>query len=523
MKKEKASPSCAARTAVAYARYSSAGQRDVSIDQQLQDIRAFARREGYTIVHEYADHARSGFKRTDARSEFQAMMAAADKGSFDTVIAWKVDRFGRNREESAIFKGRLRQRGVRVVYAMEPIPDGAAGVLLEGMLEATAEWYSRNLSENVSRGMTDNAKKCLWNGAQLYGFRKGPGGSFEIVEEEAALIRRMFELYLQGYSFSRVADALNADGLRTPRGNLFDSSFVKRIINNDRYKGVYRWGDYVTPDGIPAIISKSDFERAQTMKNKTARHVNQGGTDYLLTGKAFCGVCGAPLIGDSGTSHTGATHNYYTCRDRKNKKSCTLKTCRKEELENAVIDFIFDYCLTGEVKEKIADHVVAAQAEALKKSPLAGMEKELAATRRKIDNINNAIAEGFASATTAVKLRDLETVAEELRVSVESLRYSEKQLITRDRVLFFLEKLATMDKSDPIRQKQLINTFINSVTLYPDGSLRIVINTIEGVSLIPINLLPEPAAPPPRSDSGARGVLVSFYPNPETLVFVVSA
>lgn len=88
------------------------------------------------------------------------------------------------------------------------------------------------------------------------------------------------------------------------------------------------------------------------MKNKTARHVSQGGTDYLLTGKAFCGICGAPLIGDSGTSHTGATHNYYTCRDRKNKKSCTLKTCRKEELENAVIDFIFDYCLTGEVKEK---------------------------------------------------------------------------------------------------------------------------------------------------------------------------
>ena len=523
MKKEKASPACAPRTAVAYARYSSAGQRDVSIDQQLSDIRAFAGREGYTIVHEYADHARSGFKRTDARSEFQSMMAAADKGSFDTVIAWKVDRFGRNREESAIFKGRLRQRGVRVVYAMEPIPDGAAGVLLEGMLEATAEWYSRNLSENVSRGMLDNARKCLWNGAQLYGFRKGPGGSFQIEEQEAALIRRMFSLYLQGYSFSRVAEALNIDGLRTPRGNLFDSSFIKRIINNDRYTGVYRWGSIVTPDGIPAIVSKSDFERAQTMKNKTARHVNQGGTDYLLTGKAFCGICGAPLIGDSGTSHTGASHFYYTCRDRKNKKSCTLKTCRKEELEKTVIDFVFDYCLTGKVKETIADHVIAAQEAALKKSPLAGMERELAATRRKIDNINNAIADGFASSTTAVKLRELESVAEELRVSVESLRYSESQLITRDRVLFFLDKLAGMDRKDPARQKQIINTFVNSVTLYPDGSLRIVINTIEGVRLEPIELLPDIPAPPPGSDFGARGVLVSIYPNPVTLVYRVSA
>ena len=151
------------------------------------------------------------------------------------------------------------------------------------------------------------------------------------------------------------------------------------------------------------------------------------------------------------------------------------------------------------------------------------MERELAATRRKIDNINNAIADGFASSTTAVKLRELESVAEELRVSVESLRYSESQLITRDRVLFFLDKLAGMDRNDPARQKQIINTFVNSVTLYPDGSLRIVINTIEGVRLEPIELLPDIPAPPPGSDFGARGVLVSIYPNPVTLVYRISA
>ena len=109
--KKKTVLSCSPRTAVAYARYSSAGQRDVSIDQQLADIRAFAKREGYTIVHEYADHARSGYKNTSARTAFQSMMAAAESGAFDTVISWKVDRFGRNREESALFKGRLRRFG----------------------------------------------------------------------------------------------------------------------------------------------------------------------------------------------------------------------------------------------------------------------------------------------------------------------------------------------------------------------------------------------------------------------------
>ena len=129
---------CAPKTAVAYARYSSAHQRDVSIEQQLKDIRAYAEREGYTIIHEYADHAKSGFKNSERRAAFHAMLRAAASGMFDTVIAWKVDRFGRDRRESATFKGQLADQGVSVVYAMEPIPDGAAGALTEGMLEAIA-------------------------------------------------------------------------------------------------------------------------------------------------------------------------------------------------------------------------------------------------------------------------------------------------------------------------------------------------------------------------------------------------
>ena len=98
---------CAPKTAVSYARYSSAGQRDVSIDQQLRDIHAFAEREGYVIIHDYADHAKSGFKNIERREQFHAMLAAAESGTFDTVIAWKVDRFGRNRRESASYKGQL--------------------------------------------------------------------------------------------------------------------------------------------------------------------------------------------------------------------------------------------------------------------------------------------------------------------------------------------------------------------------------------------------------------------------------
>ena len=110
-------PNCDPTIAVAYARYSSAGQRDVSIEQQLQDIRAYADREGYTLVHEYADHARSGFKKVERRVEFQRMLAAAKAGKFAVVIVWKTDRFARSREDAAAwaeaFRGGLAPEDAR--------------------------------------------------------------------------------------------------------------------------------------------------------------------------------------------------------------------------------------------------------------------------------------------------------------------------------------------------------------------------------------------------------------------------
>ena len=310
MTKKTKSPVCAPHTAVAYARYSSAGQRDVSIEQQLSDIRAFAQREGYTIVHEYADHARSGFKNTSARTAFQSMISAAADGAFDTILAWKVDRFGRNREDSAIYKGKLRLFGVRVLYAMEPIPEGSAGVLLEGMLEATAEWYSRQLSENVTRGMTDNALKCLYNGTRIIGYTRGPDDRYTVNPEEAAVVRNIFSLYCSGWSAARICRQLNAQGLRTSRGKAWQPESLMRVISNERYTGVYIWGSVRVENGIPAIIEKSVFQEAQRMKKKSGRHIEQHAIDYLLTGKAFCGHCNAAMIGDSGTSKDGTRHYY---------------------------------------------------------------------------------------------------------------------------------------------------------------------------------------------------------------------
>ena len=514
--KKSSNPSCSPRTAVAYARYSSAGQRDVSIEQQLADIRVFAKREGYTIVHEYADHARSGFKNVSARTAFQSMMAAADSGNFDTVICWKVDRFGRNREESALFKGRLRRFGVKVLYAMEPIPEGSAGVLLEGMLEATAEWYSRQLSENVLRGMSDNARRCLYNGAHVLGYTSDADGRYVIQPEEAAVVRDIFSLYRSGYSAARIARYLNARGLTTRRGNPFQPQVILKIISNDSYIGVYKWGKIRTPGGMPAIISPSEFEEAQHMKTKTARHVEQGAVDYLLTGKAFCGLCGSAMVGDSGTSKTGTRHYYYSCIHRKKDKACTKKSVSKDYLEETVISFVLDHVLSDAEIGKIADAVMALQAEEMKSSPLSAMEAEHKEIVKKIDNINNAIAAGIWNSSTSVKLKELEDAAETLRVSIESLRYSQAQLVDRDRVLFFLHRFTQGDRSDPLLRRSIIETFINSVYVF-DDHLKIIINNVEGNSRVPLSDLPEMC-----SDNNNSALPNVSRPNPRITVYRVA-
>ena len=516
MKKKKKTPSCSPRTAVAYVRYSSAGQRDVSIEQQLADIRAFAMREGYTIVHEYADHARSGFKNTSARTAFQSMIAAAADGSYDTIIAWKVDRFGRNREDAAIYKGKLRRYGVRVLYAMEPIPEGSAGVLLEGMLEATAEWYSRQLSENVTRGMNDNALKCLYNGTRIIGYVRGSDGRYAIEPEGAAVVRNIFDLYSSGYSAARICRQLNAQGLRTSRGKNWQPESLMRVISNERYTGVYIWGDIRVPGGMPAIIEKSVFDEAQRMKRKTGRHIEQGSVDYLLTGKAFCGLCGAAMIGDSGTSQSGTRHHYYTCQARKARKGCTKRSHQKEYLEAAVVDFILDHVLSDDQIEKTADAVMQLQQEELSRSPLAAMEAEHEEVNKKIRNINNAIASGIWNSSTAVMLKDLEDTAEDLRVSIEALRFSQDQLLDRDRVIFFLHQFTRGDRSDPLLRRHIIETFVNAVYVF-DDHLKLIINNVEGNQLFPLSDLP-----PECSDKDDTGVPTVIHPNHRVSIFKIA-
>lgn len=516
---------CPKKTAVAYARYSSAQQRDVSIEQQLNDIRAYAAREGYTIIYEYADHAKSGFSHVERRSEFQSMLIAAASGAFDTVIAWKVDRFGRNRKESAIYKSQLADNGVSVVYAMEPIPDGAAGVLTEGMLEAIAEWYSRNLSENVRRGQNDNARKCLYNGQNVTGYKKGPDNKYVKDEAGAAIVRKIFTLYAEGYSYASIARQLNGEGLRGLKGKPFEKGSLRQILKNERYIGVYHYGDIRIPGGCPAIVDKDLFDRCQEQMKKTTRHREKSPEVYYFSSKCFCGKCGSVLYGNHATSRNKSRYRYYVCKARHiDKNACSFPNMRKDKLENRVFDFLFEQVLNGELLDEFINQVADALSVNNAESPLKMLEKEYSEATRKINNINMAISEGIWTESTGEMLKAMTERRDDLEKKIAYHRMTDNKDISKDRIRFYLHKIADGKRDDYDYLKVIGSTLINSITVY-DGWLRIVVNAEENVSQIPPDELPPITEMKELSSFGVTGVqryLYTHTPNYPVVIFKIA-
>ena len=221
------------------------------------------------------------------------------------------------------------------------------------------------------------------------------------------------------------------------------------------------------------------------------------------------------MIGDSGTGKNGTRHYYYTCQSRKARKGCDKKSIQKDALEDHVVSFVLDVALSDPQIEKTADAVIQLQEEELKHSPLSAMEAEYEETKKKIQNINNAIAAGIWNTSTSAMLKELETAAEDLRISCETLRYSQTQLMDRDRVIFFLRQFSKGDRNDPHFRRHVIETFVNAVFVF-DDHLKIVINNCEG------NQTLRPPDLPDSSDNDKNGVLFVTHPNTKVTVYRIA-
>ena len=453
-------------TAVIYARYSSDNQREESIEGQIRECTAYAEKNGITVVKHYIDRALSA--KTDNRPDFQQMIKDSEKRLFDIVLVWKLDRFARNRYDSAHYEYQLERNHVKLVSATEPISDSPAGIMVKSMLTGMAEYYSAELSEKVVRGMTENVLKGKYNGGTIpIGFKVDEEKFFQVDPLKAPFVVEAFQRYNEGATMKELMNWLNDSGVTTNRNQKFTYNSVQKLLTNKRYIGENHFKDIVMPDSIPAIVDKDLFEEVQLKikKNSRAPARHKAEDDYLLTTKLFCGMCGAMMFGECGTGRNKVVHHYYKCATAKRFKTCKKKTVRKEWLEDLVIAETMKLIQDDAVIDAIVAEVMELQDQENTTLPL--LEKQMREVENGIENMMNAIQAGVLTNSTKLRLEKLEAQQKELEVRIAEEKIARPRL-SENQVRFWLTRFRKLDPNVKSHRETLINTFVNAVYLYDE-------------------------------------------------------
>ena len=479
-------------TAVIYARYSSDNQREESIEGQIRECTAYAEKNGITVIKHYIDRAFSA--KTDNRPEFQQMIKDSEKRLFDIVLVWKLDRFARNRYDSAHYEYQLERNHVKLVSATEPISDGPAGIMVKSMLTGMAEYYSAELSEKVVRGMTENVLKGKYNGGTIpIGYTVDEEKFFQIDPLKAPFVVEAFQRYNDGATMKELMNWLNDSGVTTNRNQKFTYNSIQTLLTNRRYIGENRFKDIVMPDSIPVIIEKELFDSVQDkiVKNRRAPARHKAEDDYLLTTKLFCGMCGAMMFGECGTSRNKNVHHYYKCANAKRTKTCKKKTVRKEWLEDLVVNETMKMIRDDDCIRSIVDAVMILQEQENTVLPL--LEKQMKDIERGIENLLNAIQEGILTSSTKGRLEKLEAQQKELEIRIAEEKLA-KPKVSADFVKFWLTNFRKLDPNVKSHRETLINTFVNAVYLY-DEKVLITFNYKDGTKTITFDEIAAKNAP----------------------------
>ena len=470
MTKKAKNHNSAENMAVVYARYSSHNQQEQSIEGQLAAARRYAEGKGYTVIKEYCDRAKTGTN--DNREAFQKMLSDCAKHKFSVIIVWKVDRFGRNREEITFNKYRAKKHGVRVEYVAENISQGPEGVILESVLEGMAEYFSLQLSQNVRRGHLESAKKHkVTSGRIPLGYQIGPDKTYEINPDTAPIVKLIFQRYAAGESMADITRWLNEQGYRTGQGKPFTKNSLFTVLKNEKYIGIYVYKDIIRDeDAVPKIIDRETFDAVQLMlkRNKRMPSHSWSYSDYILTDKLFCGECGMPMVGKSGNGHSGTKYTYYACSGHL-RRSCTKRQIRQDLIEDAVLGEAHRIIQDDEIMAYIVDKTWEyyqkqdESAEAIK-----ALQRQLESVNKSISNLVRSIEAGLFNDAIMSRMNELEGQKAELAKAIGERELEQGFKLTRDHIQFFLEQFRDLNVEDRDCQRRMVDTFINSVHLYDD-------------------------------------------------------
>lgn len=416
----------------------------------------------------YADEAVTGTK-TDKREEFQRLIRDCIDGKIDFVLAKSISRFARNTLDTIKYVRLLKERGIGVYFDVEKIDTLKDGEFLLTVLSAVAQQEVVNISSYVKKGLKMKMKR-----GELVGFNRCLGYDYDVEtkmifinEEEAAIVRRIFQRYVEGAGGMIIARELNEEEIKTCKGNQWTPSGVLGIIKNEKYKGDLLQGKTYTVDPISkrrlpnfgeedrfymeahheAIISEEMFDKAQAIlhRRSSGRIATIPGKrekfsrQYAFSCMLECGFCGSNLSRrswHSGTSHQKTMWQCVTAT-KKGKRYCPdSKGISEALLEEAFLaSYKMLFSANGEVVEeflKRAEKTLKSESVSDKLRKLKQKRERLKDKRKKIlDNLLNQTIQTDIYEEVDAELKDQICEIEKQIYELEEKKGEERDIACR--------------------------------------------------------------------------------------------
>lgn len=485
---------------------------DESIDAQIREIDEYADKNDIQIVNKFIDRAKSAT--SDKRPAFQEMIkyCEADNTGISMVIVHKLDRFSRDKYDSAMYKQKLKVKGIRVVSVLENLNDSPESLILESVIEGMAQYYSANLAREVAKGQKENALKALHNGGDApLGYDVAFDKTYLINEEEAQAVKIIFDMYVNGYSYSNIIDKLNDLGYKTKRGNKFGKNSLHGILSNEKYTGIYVFNktkrkgvngkrnghkqkneDEIikVEDGMPQIIDKETFLKSQEMmkKRKKAPGAHKATTFYLLSSLIRCGECHHMYQGNKRKDKYGNDYISYRCGCRKQKRDCNNKEIKRDYLEEFVLTELEKHVLNDEAIPDLSKELN----EQLKyksnnnEELLSNLRIKLEKVNKEIENILNAIMSGIVNNMLKDKLDELEQVKVNLDLKINELAIENRGVesvdITEGQIRNMFSKFKEFVTTRNLPEcKRFISDYIKKIIVYRDH-IEVIFNEVFSIN-----------------------------------------
>ena len=485
-----------------YARFSSDNQRSESIDAQIRAMQAYCKQHNFVIVNTYVDEAKSAT--TDRRPAFQQMIADSSNHTFDILLVHKLDRFARNRYDSAVYKRELKKNGVLVYSVLENLDNSPESIMMEAVLEGMSEYYSQNLSREVMKGMRENALQCKHTGGKPpLGYDLDENKHLVINPVEAEAVKLIFNLYYQGYGYSHILSVLHDNGCKTKCGNDFRRNSLYSILTNPKYQGQYVYNRvtsknfdgtrnnhqykpiedmFIIDGGCPQIVEPRIFEAVQ---KKLAQNKNGGGrmnakTNYLLSGKVFCRECGRSMCGN--TRYSGRNKRLYvTYRCPSKKYACNNKEINRDYLENYVIMLLKNHIFNSSSLNTIKRRIESMSKNGANETILAQTEEKLSEVKKALKNVADAVASGLLSDALIERLHSLKQEKADLGTTLSELQ-SVRDDITIDTHCILTQYAEVKDSPSSPAYKEFICGFIDKIEI---GKYSVSITLKTGLDIFP--------------------------------------